>query len=251
MAELDDVKREVALASRILAAMGLADGASAALGHASLRVPSALDTFVIKALGPALAETGVDDLVVVNTDGFKVGGPKHLNLPNEVKMHSCILREHPEVQAVVHVHPAHTVLLSVQGVPLRPMRVEGLQLFRTPMPLFPSPRLIIREEDGAEVAALLGEAKVLLLQGHGAATVGGGLEEAVVNMQALEEQARMNWLALAAMGREYASIPPEKVREFVENLRRTGEQAHLKPEQPGPAYSPGGVWRHYAGLAGG
>src|SRR6185295_11531940 len=38
--ELEDVKREVATANRVLANLGLATGLTAALGHASMRVPS-------------------------------------------------------------------------------------------------------------------------------------------------------------------------------------------------------------------
>ena len=36
--ELDDVKREVAAANRVLANLGLASGVTAALGHASMSV---------------------------------------------------------------------------------------------------------------------------------------------------------------------------------------------------------------------
>jgi hypothetical protein len=40
MSELDDVKRDVALANRVLSNLGLATGITAALGHASMRLPS-------------------------------------------------------------------------------------------------------------------------------------------------------------------------------------------------------------------
>ena len=47
MAEIDDIKYEVAVANRILAAMGLRRRA-ASLGHTSMRVPSDQDKFVVK-----------------------------------------------------------------------------------------------------------------------------------------------------------------------------------------------------------
>src|SRR5713226_5271126 len=51
MAELDEVKRDVAIANRILAHVGLATGVTASLGHASLRVPSDPNLFVVKGRG--------------------------------------------------------------------------------------------------------------------------------------------------------------------------------------------------------
>ncbi len=245
MAEIDDVKREVVTANRILFEMGLADGPTVERGHASMRLPGQPDRFVIKGLGPALSLLEEDHLVICDLEGFKVGGPKEMNLPNEVKMHSCILREHPEVQSVVHVHPRFGVLMSLLQPHIKPMCIEGMAMFRNPLPVFPHPRLIIREEDGAEVAKLLGDSKAILLQGHGAATVGEDLEESVTNMLHLEEQARMNYYAFAAMGPDHPTITKEQMADFAANVRSMPQQAHLKPDIAPTPRKPSGVWRHY------
>ncbi len=245
MAEIDDVKREVVLANRMLFEMGLADGSTVERGHASMRLPGQPDRFVIKGLGPALSLLEEDDLVICDLDGFKTDGPKELNLPNEVKMHSCILREHPDVQSVVHVHPRFTVLMSVLQANIWPMCLEGMAMFRDPLPVFPYPRLIICEEDGAEVAKLMSNAKAILLQGHGAATAGADLEEAVINMLHLEEQARMNYYAYTAMGPDHPTTTREQIADFGANMMKMTEQAHLKPEVAPTARRPSGVWRHY------
>ncbi|MPZ15625.1 MAG: hypothetical protein GEU73_14590 [Chloroflexi bacterium] len=249
MSEIDDVMHEVALANRVLFQMGLADSSTIERGHVSYRVPGQPDRFVIKALGPALSMTYKDHMVVVDMNGFKIGGPKDLNLPNEVKMHSCILRERPEVNSVVHVHPRYTVLMSVLQEQLGPMCIEGMQLFAQPLPMFPSPRLIIREEDGSEVAKLLGNREAILLQGHGAATVGADMEDSVTNMLLLEEQARMNYLAFCAAGKDHSVISPEQRAAFIQNMRMLGEQEHLKPELAPTPRKPSGIWLHYAALA--
>jgi L-fuculose-phosphate aldolase len=246
MSELDDVMEEVALAHRMLFEMGLADSSTIERGHVSFRVPGKPDQFVVKALGPALSLAEKKHMVVVDTNGFKVGGPKELNLPNEVKMHSCILRERPDINSVVHVHPRYTVLMSVLQEQLGPMCIEGMQLFNEPLPMFPSPRLIIREEDGVEVAKLLGNREAILLQGHGAATVGADMEDSITNMLHLEEQARMNYLAFCAAGKDHAVITPEQRADFAQNARRLGEQEHLKPQDKPTPRKPSGVWIHYA-----
>ena len=249
MSELDDLMQEVALATRILAEMGLADGPTMERGHVSLRVPGQSDRFIIKGLGPALSMTEAEDMVVVDLEGFKVGGLKEVNLPNEVKMHSCILREHPSVNSVVHVHPRFTVLMSVLQNNLVPMCPEGMNMFTEPLPVFPHPRLILGEEDGAEVARLLGDGQAVLLQGHGAATVGGDMEDSVINMLHLEEQARMNWYAFTAAGPDHRSITPEQIADAAANMRTMRDQPHLKPEVAPTNRKPSGVWRHYAALA--
>jgi L-fuculose-phosphate aldolase len=249
MSELDDVLEEVALASRVLFETGLADSSTIERGHVSYRLPSSPDRFVIKALGPALSMTHKEHMVIVDTNGFKVGGPKELNLPNEVKMHSCILRERPDINSVVHVHPRYTVLMSVLQEQLAPMCIEGMPLFSQPLPMFPSPRLIIREEDGVEVAKLLGERDAILLQGHGAATVGADMEDSITNMLYIEEQARMNYLAFCAAGKDHASITREQQVEFGQNMRTLSQQEHLKPELAPTSRKPSGIWVHYANLA--
>jgi ribulose-5-phosphate 4-epimerase/fuculose-1-phosphate aldolase len=75
--DLEDVKREVATANRVLANLGLATGLTAALGHASMRVPSEPNHFFVKGREyefDALAIMEPDDMVLCDTDGFLIGG---------------------------------------------------------------------------------------------------------------------------------------------------------------------------------
>src|SRR5207245_1650305 len=203
MAELDDVKRDVAIANRILAHVGLATGVTASLGHASLRVPSDPNLFVVKGRGydlDVLSSMRPQDMVVCDLEGRKVDGPPQSTQCFEVKMHSCIFKLYPEVQSIVHVHPRHTIVMSVLQAQLRPMCQEGIQIVRHPLPVYPHVKTVQSDEEGMEVAELLGQAPTILLRGHGATTTGRTLQQSVMNMVHLEEQARMNWLAYCAAG---------------------------------------------------
>ena len=76
--QLDDVKREVAIANRVLPDIGLASGVLGSLGHVSMRVPGNPEQFVVKGRGyaiDALARAEPDGMVVCDLDGFKIGGP--------------------------------------------------------------------------------------------------------------------------------------------------------------------------------
>ena len=114
--DLEDVKREVATANRVLANLGLATGVTAALGHASMRVPSEPNHFFVKGREyefDALAIMEPDDMVMCDTEGFLIAGRPGLTQCSEVKIHACIYKTHPQVQSVVHVHPRYIILMSV------------------------------------------------------------------------------------------------------------------------------------------
>jgi ribulose-5-phosphate 4-epimerase/fuculose-1-phosphate aldolase len=134
--ELEEVKLQVAQANRVLSDVGLATGVTLALGHASMRVPSQPDRFVVKGRQyylDGLAVMRAEDMVVCDTEGFLVDGPSGITQCSEVKIHSCIYKTRHDVQSVVHVHPRFTVLLSVLRIPLVPMCQEGIQLVRNPL----------------------------------------------------------------------------------------------------------------------
>jgi ribulose-5-phosphate 4-epimerase/fuculose-1-phosphate aldolase len=248
----EDAKHEVAIANRVLAATGLAAGVTAALGHASLRAPDQPDRFIVKGRGyamDALSAMRPEDMVVCDLDGAFAEGPPSATQCFEVMLHACIYRARPDVQSVVHVHPRFTVLMSTLGIGLRPMCQEGLELVRRPLPVYPHVKTVVTEAEGLEVAALLGGAPAVLLQGHGATTVGSGLEEAVMRMLHLEEQARMNYYALCALGPDYPSLsesvideiaarpPLAELPHFVEPFARVKGQPRV-----------GGVWQYYSAL---
>lgn len=250
--------RNVAIANRILADTGLATGATCTFGHASARLPEDASSFVIKGRGyavDALATMRPQDMIVCNLEGYKTAGPAGIQPPNEVKMHSCIYKRNPKVQAVVHVHPRYTVLLSILGKSLVPMCVEGMNLVRSPLPVYPHVRLITNDEHGGELAALLGESKAALLFGHGAVTAGASLEEAVTAMIDLEEQSKMNWYAYCAEGKTHPRIPEEKLQEFDRVMKAMSSLDHLRDtsasaDASAPRQAPrAGAWSYYASLA--
>ncbi len=246
----EDVKYEVAVANRVLAETGLASGVLAANGHASMRVPAAPDRFVVKGRGykiDALARMRPEDMVVCDLDGYLVEGPPGASQCFEVKMHSCIYRTYPQVQAVVHVHPRFVVVMSVLDVHLVPMCQEGVQLVRRPLPVYRHVKTIQSDEEGMEVANLLAGGGAVVLQGHGATTTGSSLEEAVMDMLHLEEQARMNWYAYCAAGPGHGRISEAQVAE-ISDRPRLAELPHFRDVMAAGQPRLGGVWAHYADL---
>lgn len=250
--DLQRVKYQVAIANRVLAEVGLASGILASLGHASMRVPSDPGKFVVKGRGypiDALAVMRPEDMVVCDLEGFKLDGPPGVTQCFEVKLHSCIYKSRTDVQAIVHAHPRFIVLMSILDVPLVPMCQEGAHLVRTPPPVYPHFKIIQTEEEGMEVARILGDRPAALLLGHGAVTIGADLSEAVTNMLALEEQARMNYYAYCAEGASHKRISEELIEESVRR-QPLWELPHFKdvlPERQLPRVN--GVWTYYTDIA--
>jgi len=247
--EIDEVKYEVATATRILAATGLASGVTAALGHVSMRVPNEPDRFVVKGRGyaiDALEEMQYYDMIVCDLEGYKVDGPARSTQCSEVKIHSCIYRERPDVLSVVHVHPRNVVLMSVLQETLVPMCQEGAQLVRQPLPVYQHTKTVWSEEEGSELVSVLGDNKAVLMRGHGATMTGLTTEDSVLGMLQLEEQARMNYWALLAQGSDHGRVPDEFVEEIV-NRPAQSEYPHFKELMRRIGGNPprDGVWNSY------
>jgi ribulose-5-phosphate 4-epimerase/fuculose-1-phosphate aldolase len=251
--DLEDVKHEVATANRVLANLGLATGVTAALGHASMRVPSEPNHFFVKGREyefDALAIMEPDDMVMCDTEGFLIAGRSGLTQCSEVKIHACIYKTRPQVQAVVHVHPRYTILMSVLTGSLKPMRQEGAQLVRHALPIYPHVKTIQSDAEGMELANLLGDSRAILLRGHGAVTTGSSLSEAVMGMAQLEEQAQMNYLAYCAEGKGYSYLSDDLLDEML-NRTPLYEQPHFKDVLKGRAAQRDGIWNYQKRAASG
>ena len=244
--DLEGVKRDVAAANRVLANLGLAAGLTAALGHASMRVPSEPNHFFVKGREyefDALAIMEPDDMVMCDTEGFLIAGRSGVTQCSEVKIHACIYKTHPRVQAVVHVHPRYTILMSVLTGSLKPMRQEGAELVRHRLPIYPHVKTIQSDAEGMEVASLLGDSQAILLRGHGAVTTGNSLSEAVMGMAQLEEQARMNYLAYCAQGKDHSYLSNDLLDEML-NRTPLYEHPHFKDVLKGRPAQRDGIWNY-------
>lgn len=90
--------------------------------------------------------------------------------------------------AIVHAHPPHCIALSFGRSSFEPPDLEGShRLGRVPVI---SPRRSVIEL----IAEAIGDARAVLVEGHGVYVRGRSLEEAVQLTALLEESARIAWL---------------------------------------------------------
>ncbi|SDO54379.1 class II aldolase/adducin family protein [Afipia sp. GAS231] len=215
----DELKYEVALGSRILEMIGLATGIRSSMGHVSLRDPLNPDRFVVKGRGyeiDVLRRMRPENMVICDLSGRLVDGPPGVVQCNEVMIHACVLKARSDVNSVVHVHPPFSVMLTVMGLPIVPMVLEGIGLVRKPLPVYPHTALVTSIEKGEDMTKSLGTANAVHLLGHGVTTVGKTMEDAVMNAWHLEHQAQFNYYAKSIAGPVHAQIPDVQVEEFLQ-----------------------------------
>jgi L-fuculose-phosphate aldolase len=132
------------------------------------------------------------DLLIVNDRGEKLQGRGRPS--TELRMHLAVYAARPDVEAVVHAHPITTVALTVAGLgpPGDLVPEAAVTLGPVALALFAVPGT---DEVPASMAAALPGHDVILLERHGALTVGKTLFEAFDRMETLERVARVAFLA--------------------------------------------------------
>lgn len=189
-------------------------------GHVSIRMPGRPEHFLMKPHSVGFDEITVDNILTFDLDGVLVTGTARAH--SERFIHSEIFRARPDVNAVIHTHPTHTVALSATGQAVRPLS-QGGALFAGGLPMYAQTMDLIRSPAmGRGVAECLGPHLAVLLRSHGVVMTGANMKQAVILCVMLEEAARVQLLAVAA-GHDGWEFPAEDVAKLRRNL--------MSPEQ--------------------
>jgi L-fuculose-phosphate aldolase len=162
---------------------GLVAGTS---GNLSARIGA--DRILATPAGRAKGRLEPSDLVVVDPSGARVAG--HLEPSSELKVHLAAYRQRSDVDAVVHAHPRTVVAMSLAGQRLAPaLNPEKLAA------IGPLADVGYEPPGSAALAArlerALGDHNALVMQHHGALTLGRDLEQAFNRLEMLEGSAQI------------------------------------------------------------
>jgi L-fuculose-phosphate aldolase len=172
-------------------------------GHVSGRIP--LDVgregllFARMRIAPKPLDS--DEVMELDFSCRRVKGTQHVS--GETFIHTEIYKARRDVGGIVHAHPFHVVILSATGRKLQTFHPASVP-FRSGVPLFHSNQ-INSQNDGREVAEILGNRKAVIFRNHGAVTVGRNVAEAVVTMYYLERTAYAHLMA----GKDLAPWEPD------------------------------------------
>ena len=173
-------------AIRMLEHAGLIDYA----GHCSLRRNDT--SFSINSGASVRSALTAADIVAVGLDGTLIEG--RAKQPLEYHIHSEVYRARPDVRAVLHTHPPWSTLLTMTGVPLKPVYPQGALLGE--VPVLDSPLSVNTSAMGRRLAEALGAGRVVLLKSHGAVIAAGDLVEGFALALYVEENARRQYMAM-------------------------------------------------------
>jgi L-fuculose-phosphate aldolase len=156
------------------------------------------------------------DIVRTDLDGrpLEPGPP----ISSETPMHVHVYRRRADVRAIVHAHPplASAFAAAHQRLDSAVLAEGVLLLGRIPLVPYLAPST---EKLAAAVAEAALGADGLLLANHGAVTLAGTLERALVRMETLEHLARTTFLARLLGGER--TLRPADIEELLA-LRQGG-----------------------------
>ena len=152
-------------------------------GNVSVKLPDG--TFLATPTGMSKSFITPEKLVHIDQDGQILDASAGLKPSSEIKMHLRCYKEREDVGAVLHAHPPVATGYAVANKPLDEysMIETVIALGSIPVTPYGTPSTY---EVPDRIAPYLGEHDALLLQNHGALTVGADLITAYYRMESLE-----------------------------------------------------------------
>ena len=159
-------------------------------GNLSVRLSE--DRLLITMTGVSKGFLDPDKFVVVDYDGAVISGSHEPS--SEMKMHLMVYRERPDVHAVAHAHPPASTGFSVAGVNLPDNLLPEVivSLGHVPIAPYGTPGTMELVESLREYVR---EYDAVLLENHGALTLGPDIVAAYHKMETMEHCARITLVA--------------------------------------------------------
>ncbi len=180
-------------------------------GHFSVRVPGT-DYLLINSAKSVRSALTAEDIITIDMDGRLVEGVD--TPPMEFHIHTEIYRRRKDVNAVAHAHAMWSTFFTMAGRPVKPVMPTAAMLGE--LRVFPKPDSINYKSIAQELAEMLGECRIILLQSHGAVIAAEGIMEAFVLAAYLEENAYRQYMA-SQLG-EPRALTEEEIKLMAKNL---------------------------------
>lgn len=238
---IDELKEKSALSHRILTMTGSMGDTT---GHVMTRVPGT-NNILVRCRSESDWSPGLtrpEALHMIDLDGNPAEDMGDYLPPPERHIACAVMKARPEVNCVVHAHPAAQVLCSITDVQIRPLlgmaNAGGSLLALGGVPTYPRSILVASPEISGAMLAVMGSRNVLLLKAHGNVVAGASIEQATVRSIQIENLARVCW-QVAAAGKEAPDLPWEDVEEMLYPTQKAAQRA--RDTQGGARWT----WNYY------
>jgi L-fuculose-phosphate aldolase len=166
-------------------------------------------------------------LLIVDHDGQqigpRVGSARNLKPTSELPLHLEVYRQRKDIRAIVHAHPPITIALSIASIPMAECLLPEVIVFLGLIPTvaYATPASV---ELASSVRQLISYHDALVLERHGALTIGSTPMESFMRLEIVEQNARISFM-LAQLGAR-KPLPPNEVEKL---LRQREEMGLCKP----------------------
>lgn len=207
-----EAKKAMVETGRQMAAKGYGIGTD---GSMSVRVgPNAVWVTADEAQKGNLTQ---DMIVKVDLDGKPMLGARGRTLPEEMRIHLKLYREHPQIRAVVHGYPPAAVAMGI--------RREGIAsagFTKTLRKLGDVPVILCSggDQDAQEVSRCAAGSNGILLANNGCMTWGSSIPEAFSMMEAVEYYGTV----MAAMGSRVQTVPHQTAQRLEQRMAPAPEE---------------------------
>lgn len=196
---LDEVRRNLVIANRVLADEGILDAG----GHISARHPDDPKRFILsRARAPEIVE--LDDLMEFGMDGEPCENTNGKSPYLERYIHAAIYDRRPEVMSICHNHAPSILPFSIsKTAKLRPV-IHTAALLGKKTPVWDiaddfgsdTNMLVVNMDQGRSLAKALGEGICVLMRGHGSVVTGTSVPAAVAGCLNMDKNARVQLQAM-------------------------------------------------------
>ena len=195
MSRVDDLV-SVELRQRLVGTMKRVDGTSlvsANQGNLSARDPRTGNIVITPTSFPYNLMT-VDDLVIIDASGRRIGGNREPSSDSVV--HLTVYAQRPDVDAVLHTEPPHVNALGALGRDIVPVTTTGLVSGNGTVPIMAF-RPTRSESFAIEMLEVMGNSYGVVWQNHGLLAIGNSPEQAADRSVCIEFNAQVLLLAMS------------------------------------------------------
>lgn len=159
-------------------------------GNVSVRYQR--DRFLITPSGVHKGFLKAEDLIVADLQGNKISGTRKASL--EIQMHVAVYEQREDVTAVVHAHPVHCIAFTLSGLNLGKDYLPEVVLSVGEIPIVPYTTPTSYEVP-EKIKDYIKTYEAVILDRHGALTLGKNLFDAFCKLERMEHVAQTMFIA--------------------------------------------------------
>lgn len=198
------IRKEIVEIGRRIYDKGLACGAD---GNISYKVAD--DRMLITGSGTCLGELETTDIIYTDFSGNILSGK--LKPSSELPMHIAVYRHRLNINAVIHAHPPLATGFSIAGVSLAGCVIPEVVMTLGKIPT--APYATPSSEEGVDaISELITNHDAIILDRHGAITIGKTLKESFYKLEKVEYAAKVT-LAARQLG-QVQKLTPEQITKL-------------------------------------